>query len=184
MPCSPKTLARRITSIKAFFRWLHQNGVLLIDPAEKVPQRTVISPLPVVLTPEEVELALEGQTRSAGRQSPTPAPTPCSRCCCIPGSKRASAWRSPRTTSNWKPPTGRSCSCAMPAHKTAIKNARSTCRRDWVETYHEYTAQYDLSERAVPWSQRRLEYLLEDLSVEAGLDKHRVVRHVPLDLRL
>ena len=46
VPCSPKTLARRITSIKAFFRWLHQNGVLLIDPAEKVLQKSVISPIP------------------------------------------------------------------------------------------------------------------------------------------
>ncbi len=55
VPCSPKTLARRITSIKAFFRWLHEYGVLLIDPAEKVVQRSVISPLPQVLTVEEVE---------------------------------------------------------------------------------------------------------------------------------
>lgn len=55
VPCSPKTLARRITSIKAFFRWLHEYGVLLIDPAEKVIQRSVISPLPQVLTPDEVE---------------------------------------------------------------------------------------------------------------------------------
>ena len=33
VPCSPKTLARRITSTKSFFRWLHQYGVLLVDPA-------------------------------------------------------------------------------------------------------------------------------------------------------
>ena len=34
IPCSPTTLARRITPIKAFFRWLHQKGVLLIAPAQ------------------------------------------------------------------------------------------------------------------------------------------------------
>ncbi len=42
----------------------------------------------------------------------------------------------------------------------------------WIEVYHEYAAQYDLKDRLFPWSQRRLEYLLEDLSAEAGLDKH------------
>jgi integrase/recombinase XerD len=42
VPCSPKTLSRRITSIKAFFRWLHQNGVIVIDPAEKVVQKSVL----------------------------------------------------------------------------------------------------------------------------------------------
>src|SRR5512139_3138341 len=46
VPCSPKTLARRITSIKAFFRWLHKGGVILVDPAERVIQKTVLSPLP------------------------------------------------------------------------------------------------------------------------------------------
>src|SRR3989338_5850821 len=53
IPCSPKTLSRRITSIKSFFRWLHKNGTLTIDPAEKVVQRSAISPLPQVLTEEE-----------------------------------------------------------------------------------------------------------------------------------
>ena len=33
VPCSPKTFSRRITSIKAFYRWLHQYGVLTVDPA-------------------------------------------------------------------------------------------------------------------------------------------------------
>ena len=53
VPCSPKSLARRITSIKAFFRWLRQYGIVVIDPAEKVVQKSVISPLPTILTPEE-----------------------------------------------------------------------------------------------------------------------------------
>ena len=36
VPCSPKTLARRITATKSLFRWLHQYGVLLVDPARKL----------------------------------------------------------------------------------------------------------------------------------------------------
>lgn len=35
VPCSPKSLARRITSLKAFFRWLNTAGVIAVDPAEK-----------------------------------------------------------------------------------------------------------------------------------------------------
>ena len=59
VPCSPKSLARRITSLKAFFRWLHQGGVVIIDPAEKVLQQSVISPLPLVLSKNEVARLLE-----------------------------------------------------------------------------------------------------------------------------
>ena len=41
-----------------------------------------------------------------------------------------------------------------------------------MSVFHEYKSQYNLSDPLFPWSQRRLEYLLEDLSEEASLDKH------------
>ena len=43
---------------------------------------------------------------------------------------------------------------------------------EWVEAYREYRGHYELSDRLFPWSPRRLEYLLEDLSNDAGLEKH------------
>ena len=44
--CSPKTYARRVTSLKSFFRWLNQVGVLAADPAAALIQQSVLSPLP------------------------------------------------------------------------------------------------------------------------------------------
>ena len=41
-----------------------------------------------------------------------------------------------------------------------------------IAAYQEYLAQYQPAEQVFPWSPRRLEYLLEDLGNEAGLDKH------------
>jgi hypothetical protein len=109
VPCSPKSLARRITSLKAFFRWLNQFGVVLIDPAEKIPQRSVISPTPEVLTPEETQAVLEAA------------------CCWPPVSKKVNAWRSAPTTSSWRHPVDRCCSCVTPVRKIAIKNVISNC---------------------------------------------------------
>ncbi len=74
VPCSPKTLARRITSIKSFFRWLVKGGVLNVDPAEKVIQKTVISPLPTVLTPAEYTRALEAADALRTAANPDPRP--------------------------------------------------------------------------------------------------------------
>jgi integrase/recombinase XerD len=34
IPCSPKSLARRITTLKSFFRWLAEHGRIGTDPAE------------------------------------------------------------------------------------------------------------------------------------------------------
>ena len=70
IPCSPKTLARRITSTKSFFRWLHQHGAILIDPAEKVLQRSAISPLPQVLTEDEVQAVLLAADRHRRERKP------------------------------------------------------------------------------------------------------------------
>jgi integrase/recombinase XerD len=43
---------------------------------------------------------------------------------------------------------------------------------NWIPVYKEYLAQYQITDQVFPWSPRRLEYLLEDLSQEAGLSKH------------
>ena len=32
VPCSPKSYARRVTTLKVFFGWLHESGVLTNDP--------------------------------------------------------------------------------------------------------------------------------------------------------
>src|SRR5512138_2152401 len=74
VPCSPKTLARRITATKSLFRWLHQYGVLLVDPAEKVAQRSAISPLPIILTPEEYDAVLLAADRHRRGDKPDARP--------------------------------------------------------------------------------------------------------------
>jgi integrase/recombinase XerD len=41
-----------------------------------------------------------------------------------------------------------------------------------VEGYTEFIGQYQPTDRVFNWSQRRLEYILEELGEEAGLRKH------------
>jgi len=43
---------------------------------------------------------------------------------------------------------------------------------EWAEAYREYIQRYEIKNQVFPWSQRRLEYLLEDVGNAAGLDKH------------
>ena len=60
VPCSPKSLRRRITAVKAFFRWLHEDLRVLPDnPAAELVYPEAVEPLPEVLTPEQVRAALE-----------------------------------------------------------------------------------------------------------------------------
>jgi site-specific recombinase XerD len=172
VPCSPKTLARRITSIKAFFRWLHQYGALIIDPAEKVPQRTVISPLPVVLTPEEVELALEAAERQRRAAKPDARTYTLFSLLLNTGIKKGECLALTQNHIELEGPSGPFLFVRYTSPQNRYKERKIDLPGSWVEAYLEYRSQYDLSERAFPWSQRRLEYLLEDLSAETGLAKH------------
>jgi site-specific recombinase XerD len=170
--CSPKSLARRITSVKAFFRWLHQYGALLIDPAEKVPQRSVISPLPVVMTEQETQAILD----TAGKQRIAAKPDARSLALVSlllnTGIKKGECLALNLNHLELDAPDGAILFVRYASPQNRYKERKIALADGWIEVYHEYAAQYDLKDRLFPWSQRRLEYLLEDLSMAAGLNKH------------
>jgi site-specific recombinase XerD len=172
VPCSPKTLARRITSIKAFFRWLHANGVVLADPAEKVLQKSVISPLPVVLTPEETQAVLEAA--DAHRQAAKPDARDYTLVALLlsTGIKKGECLALSPNHVDLEAPQGPLLFVRYTSSRHRYKERKIPLPESWIAPYQEYKAQYDLGERLFPWSPRRLEYLLEDLGEEAGLEKH------------
>ena len=172
VPCSPKTLARRITSIKAFFRWLHKGGILLIDPAEKVVQRSVISPLPEVLSPDEVETALEAANRLRYKEKPDTRHAALFQLLLYTGIKKNECLSLTPNHVDFLAPEGTILFVRYPSPAHRYKERKISIPSDWETVYQEYAAQYLPTDRLFPWSMRRLEYLLEDITNEAGLDKH------------
>jgi site-specific recombinase XerD len=172
VPCSPKSLARRITSIKAFFRWLHQNGIVLIDPAEKVPQKSVISPLPATLTAEEMQAILDAADRHRLAAQPDARFYTLVNLLLSTGIKKSECLAITPNHLELETPNGPMLFVRYANPKYRYKERKISLPENWAEAYQEYKTQYDLNENLFPWSPRRLEYLLEDLSNEAGLDKH------------
>ncbi len=172
VPCSPKTLARRITSIKAFFRWLHQYGVILIDPAEKVLQKSVISPMPSVLTPEEVEAVLEVARKYRTAEKPDARHYMLVELLLETGIKKSECLNLSPNHIDLEAPGGPLLFVRYASPQHRYKERKISLSDDWVEAYQEYKSQYEPGDRLFPWSPRRLEYLLEDLSDEAALEKH------------
>jgi integrase/recombinase XerD len=72
VPCSPKSYARRVTTLKVFFKWLHQGGVLPEDPAAPVVQRSVETPLPEILSEDEIARASEVTLEMWQAEKPDP----------------------------------------------------------------------------------------------------------------
>lgn len=172
VPCSPKSLARRITSIKAFFRWLHQYGVTAIDPAEKIVQKSVISPLPQVLTPEEEAKILEVALSKRKAAKPDARPYTLLTLLLETGIKKGECLTIKQNHIDLENPSGPILFIRYTSPVSRYKERKIPISADWISSYQEYLTQYQPDDRLFPWSPRRLEYLLEDIGEEAGLEKH------------
>jgi len=170
--CSPKSLARRVTSIKAFFRWLFLNGRIPSDPAEKVLQQTVISPLPEILSGDEIiKVRFIADSYRYGKR-PDSRPAALFGLLLETGIKKGECLTLNMNHIDTDKP-GRSfvfIRYANPSNR--YKERKIDLTEEWFSIFKEYCDQYQPKELVFPWSPRRLEYLLEDLGQDAGLTKH------------
>ena len=172
VPCAPKTLARRITTVKSFFRWLHKNGILMIDPAEKVVQKSAVSPLPQVLSEEEVQAALLAADRYRRKSKPDARPYTLLALLLSTGIKKSECLGIHLNHIDLEAPNGPQVFIRYASPTNRYKERNLQLSDEWIPAYEEYLGQYSPVDRLFPWSPRRLEYLLEDIGSDAGLDKH------------
>ncbi len=172
IPCSPKTLSRRITSVKSFFRWLHQHGTLSINPAEKVLQRSAISPLPQVLTEDEYEAVLLAADRHRRGTKPDARFYTLVYLLLTTGIKKSECLGIHINHIDLEAKSGAHIFIRYASPANRYKERKIELQEDWIIAYEEYLAQYKPVDQVFAWSPRRLEYLLEDIGTEASLTKH------------
>jgi site-specific recombinase XerD len=172
VPCSPKSLARRITSIKAFFRWLSHAGALLVDPAEKIVQQSVMSPIPEVLTTEEEEKVLQAALAIRSGKKADTRPYLLLGLLLTAGIKKGECLAINLNHIDLETAGGPILFVRYANPQNRYKERKIPLPGDWTAAYQEYLEQYQPKDTLFPWSPRRLEYLLEDLGKDAGLAKH------------
>lgn len=172
VPCSPKTYSRRVTSLKAFFRWLSDTGVLSSDPAAPIAQHTVLSPLPEVLTPEEVSEVLAQADALRRGDSPDARPFTLVHLLLHTGIKKGECLAIHVNHLDLRGVDGPSLHIRYNDVRKRYKERKLPLDSAWADAYEEYRRQYEPTDRLFPWSPRRLEYVLEDLGQLAGLQVH------------
>lgn len=172
VPCSPKSLARRVTAVKSFFRWLQKGGVLLVNPAEKVVQHSVLSPIPEVLTEAELEAALLAADRYRRQSKPDARPYTLLALLLATGIKKSECLGIHLNHIDLQTAGEPVIFIRYASPANRYKERKLTLPEDWLPAYEEYLAEYNPVDRLFPWSPRRLEYLLEDIGNDAGLPKH------------
>ena len=171
VPCSPKSLSRRITSVKSFFRWLQNSGVILVDPADKLVQRSVTSPLPQVMSREEVEAALATADAMRKADEPDARPYTLLRLLLETAIKKGECRGIDLNHLSIEDPEDAYVFIRYTNPRYRYKERKITLSPEWIASFNEYAAQYEPEERLFPWTPRRLEYILEDITQAAGFEK-------------
>jgi len=170
--CSPKTYARRITSIKSFFRWLSHENILTVNPALPIPQQSVLSPLPIVLSPDEVDAVLRAANAMRHSAKVDPRPYTLVGLLLHTGIKKGECLAIHLNHIDLQSPEGPILFVRYGDVRKRYKERKLSLLPDWIDAYQEYLAQYEPRDRLFPWSPRRLEYILEDIGNAAELEKH------------
>jgi site-specific recombinase XerD len=174
VPCSNKSYARRVTTLKVFFGWLEETGVLATNPAAAVIQLTAKSPLPQLPTEEQLQKALEvtRQLRAGDdKRKADVRPHFLLTLLLQTGIKKSEAMAIVPNHIDRDNPDGPILFIRYANPRLRNKERKLFLEADWLEVLDEYLAQYPTSDTIFSCTARNLEYILTDVGHEAGLEQ-------------
>lgn len=167
IPCSRKTYARRVTTLKVFFKWLTAIHAIPHDPALAILQRSGPAPLAEILSPDEVSRVIAYASSLRRGEKPDARPEMLFRLLVDTGIKKSETMRlTPADVVRDNPPT------LIVKHKDArnvYKERIIPLNPDWLPVLDAYLLQYKPQTEIINCTARNLEYILEDLGNGAGI---------------
>lgn len=174
-PCSAKTLARRITTIKVFFSWIHGIGVIGTDPAEPILQQPAKTPLPQILRDDEVsDLMRTSQDLLWHRDAPDARPFLLVSLLLQTGMKKAECARLLITDLDVSRPQSPEISIRYPEERHAHKNRTVVLHSSVTSALNQYLQEYKPETRLFDCTPRNLEYVLEEIGQKASIKRIQV----------
>ncbi len=174
-PCSAKSLARRITTIKVFFGWLHGIGIIGTDPAEPVVQQSARTPLPTILRDNEINQLLRvAQDALWNRNKPDARPYLLVNLLLQTGMKKAECARLLITDVDLSAADSIAVTVRYPEERHAHKNRTMTLDATLAPVFHQYLEQYKPGIFLFECTPRNLEYVLDEVGSLAEISHTQV----------
>ena len=174
VPCSPKSYARRVTTLKVFFGWLYDSQVLISNPANGVIQRSVSSPLPTVPTPAQLEQALhvtQEWLQGKNIRKADPRPHLLLTLLLQTGIKKGEAMGIVPNHIDRSDPDRPFVFIRYKNPRLRYKERKIDLDPEWLEVLALYIAHYFPTDTLFTCTARNLEYILGDVAEAAGLEK-------------
>lgn len=168
VPCSRKTYARRVTTLKVYFKWLFNIHAIPHDPAKAVLQRSGPAPLAYALSPEEIRTALVAARGMRKGDEVDTRPEMLFSLILDTGIKKGEAVAV-------KPADIERFNLTKPVlivkHKVRniFKERRIELDSDWLRLLDEYVMQYAPKDGIFNCTARNLEYILSDIGEAAAI---------------
>ncbi|MFN8456990.1 MAG: tyrosine-type recombinase/integrase [Anaerolineae bacterium] len=168
VPCSPKSYARRVTTLKSFFGWLAGTKVLLSDPAAPIIHARAKAPLPLYLTDEQVEKFLNAAEAKLKADKSDPRPYLLAHLVLQTGIKKAEcvgialrdidrSGKEPSILIRYTNP------------RMQHKERKLAFASELLPVLEQYIEKYQPKEYLFECTPRNLEYVLADISELAGM---------------
>ncbi len=168
-PCSPKSYARRLTTLKVFFGWLADLGILPTDPAAPLVHKPVQTPLPRILYDDQVEQVLQVTRQLMAAEKPDPRPHLLVTLLLHTGIKKQECMAIKLSHIDTSDPDGPVIHIRYDNPRHQHKERRLRLPREWARTLAEYRKVYEPQQYLFPCTARNLEYVLADVAKLAGL---------------
>lgn len=170
VPCNAKSLARRVTTLKVFFGWLTETGVLAEDPAAPVVHRPVLLPPPRCLSDSEVERVLAATQARRTAQPPDARPHLLVTLLLHTGIKKGECMAIVLNHIDLSDPDQPVLWIRYADARRRHKERRLRLPSDWPAVLAEYRDQYKPQEHLFPCTARNLEYVLRDVAEWADIE--------------
>jgi site-specific recombinase XerD len=162
VPCSRKTYARRVTSLKVFFKWLKTINAINYDPAKAVLQRSGAAPLSYALTPTEIERVLDFSRTMTRKGELDTRPELLFRLLLGTGMKKSEVMR--LTLEDVITGDGPPYLHVHHTSRNVYKERKVPIDPDWLNLLDDYRVQYKITDKLFTCTARNLEYILADLA--------------------
>ena len=183
VPCSPKTFARRMTTLKVFFGWLEESGAIPGDPAAPLVHQHPSTPLPDILYDDQMG-ALLGATRDL-LWAPKPDARPYLLISLLlqTGIKKSECMDIRPEHIDFSNPQAPVLYIRYEDPRKTLKERKLALGPQFTPVYRQYLREYSPTERVFECTARNLEYVLEDAAKAGRHPRRRVVRATSLDVR-
>lgn len=170
VPCSRKSYARRVTTLKVYFKWLHDIGALKTNPAGAVVQRSGPAPLSDVLTSAQIDACMHASRTFTFRRGhePDTRPEMLLQLLLDTGIKKNEAMTLTPASVLRDDPRHPAIEVRFKV-RNVFKERKISVAAAWLPLYDAYISQYGEAKVIFDCTARNLEYVLAHIGEKAGV---------------